>query len=201
MSDGTNSWARLLEGNQRFVGGESIRRGTTEADRRELLSGQSPFAAILSCSDSRVPPEIVFNAGVGELFVVRSAGHVLDPVALGSLIYAVDHLRVPLVMILGHSGCGAVGAAVSQSRQRANERAEEPREAADALRPILDLIAPAIWAAGVDADVDAVTRQHVILTRDRLQEHPCIAAKQDQARVDVIGAFDDLASGRVTRLP
>lgn len=201
MTDRTESWARLLDGNRRFMAGSSTRPGMTEHARKAFLDGQAPFAAVLSCSDSRVPPEIIFDAGVGELFVVRSAGNVLDPVALGSLIYAVDHLDVPLVVILGHSGCGAVGEAVRMWRDRTNGCSEERREIPDELRPIVDLIAPALRALGDDANVDDVARRHVALTRQRLQDHPCIAGNAAKGSTDVIGAFYDLASGLVTRLP
>lgn len=104
-------WQRLLEGNMRFVQG--LFKGRDLLDlRRSLTRGQSPMAAVLCCSDSRVPAEIIFDQSLGDLFVVRTAGLVLEPVGLGSLEYAVAQLQVPLVVIKGHEACGAVTAAV-----------------------------------------------------------------------------------------
>ncbi len=103
----------LLEGNDRFVSGNFVHPDHSIAERRaEVVSAQHPFAVAVTCSDSRVPPEIVFDQGLGDIFVVRTAGEVMDNVTLGTIEYAVDHLNVPLVLVLGHDGCGAVEAAV-----------------------------------------------------------------------------------------
>jgi len=187
------AWSRLIEGNRRFAAGRSTRLQMTRADRAELLNGQAPWAAVLSCSDSRVPPEIVLDTTAGELFVVRSAGHVLDPVSLGSLIYAVDHLRVPVVVILGHSDCGAVKAAISWL----GGAGECPSRPQDVLCPIIELIAPAISLAGDDATVDAVAREHAGLTRQRLLDHLIVSKSVEMRAVDVCAAFYDLSSGLV----
>lgn len=104
---------RLQEGNQRYVSGWRLhpRQG---ADRRaEVLSGQQPFAVVLTCSDSRVPPEIIFDQGLGDLFVIRVAGNVVDEIGLASIEYAVAHLHTPLVVVLGHTRCGALTAALA----------------------------------------------------------------------------------------
>jgi carbonic anhydrase len=109
-----NAARRLLEGNAEFVKAHG-------AELKRHVSGQSPFAAVLTCSDSRVPPELIFNAGLGEIFVVRDAGNVaLDDSVIGSLEYAVEHLRVPLILILGHTHCGALGAAESGPGDRSH---------------------------------------------------------------------------------
>src|SRR5687767_4377548 len=104
--------ARLKSGNARFVANASEALPITAPRRAALAQGQSPFAAVLSCADSRVPPEVVFHASLGDLFVVRAAGHVSDRSVLASLEYAAEHLRVPLVVVMGHESCGAVKAAV-----------------------------------------------------------------------------------------
>lgn len=104
---------RLVDGNKRFAQGESIHPNLGIELRNALIKEQKPYAAILSCSDSRVPIEIIFDVGLGELFVVRSAGHVLSKEALGSLEYAVGELGVKLIMILGHGNCGAVKSALN----------------------------------------------------------------------------------------
>ena len=105
--------ARLMEGNQRFVSGRAIHPNQTVERRAALAGGQTPIAIVLTCSDSRVAPELYFDQGLGDLFVIRNAGNVLDDHALGSMEYAVDHLHVPLILVVGHGKCGAVSAAVA----------------------------------------------------------------------------------------
>ena len=104
--------AALIEGNRRYQAQHVTHPHQNAARRAELAAGQHPIAAVLSCADSRVPPEIVFDQGLGDLFVVRVAGNITDDVVLGSLEYAVEHLGVPLVVVLGHYKCGAIQAAV-----------------------------------------------------------------------------------------
>jgi carbonic anhydrase len=102
----------LLEGNRRFAGSLLSHPHQDAARRTECVAGQHPVAAVLGCADSRVPPEVLFDCGIGDLFIVRNAGTVIDETSVASLEYAVDHLKVPLVMVLGHTSCGAVTAAV-----------------------------------------------------------------------------------------
>ena len=102
----------LLEGNRRFAGSSSVHPHQDSARREECLKGQKPTAAIIGCADSRIPPEVIFDCGIGDIFVIRVAGTVSDKSVIASIEYAVDHLNVPLVMVLGHASCGAVTAAV-----------------------------------------------------------------------------------------
>ncbi len=102
----------LLEGNRRFAGSLSVHPNQDVGRRKECAAGQKPIAAILGCADSRVPPEVIFDCGIGDLFVVRTAGTVIDDSVIASLEYAVEHLHIPLVMALGHTSCGAVTAAL-----------------------------------------------------------------------------------------
>ena len=128
---GSQVWQRLMEGNMRFVQGLFQGRNLLDL-RRALAQAQQPEAAVLCCSDSRVPAEIIFDQSLGDLFVVRTAGLVLDPTSIGSLEYAVAHLQVPLLVIKGHESCGAVTAAV------------EPPEATEGhIGAIIEQIAPA----------------------------------------------------------
>ena len=106
----TEALKKLKEGNARFVAGKPMARSLMK-QRKDSVAGQHPFAIVLTCSDSRVPPEHIFDAGIGEIFVVRTAGNIADAVALGSLEYAAEHLHVPLLVVVGHEGCGAVAAA------------------------------------------------------------------------------------------
>ncbi|QAA30494.1 carbonic anhydrase [Clostridium manihotivorum] len=103
----------LVEGNKRYVDNKILGHDITNTRRKALsTNGQKPFAVILSCSDSRVPPELVFDQGLGDLFIVRNAGNVIDPIALGSIEYGAEHLGAPLIVVLGHEKCGAVKAAM-----------------------------------------------------------------------------------------
>jgi len=95
----------LIKGNERFVEGRAIHPNATQESRRGLLAGQKPFAVVLGCSDSRVPPEMIFDCGLGEIFVIRVAGNILDDVVIGSIEYAAEHLGTRLVLVLGHESC------------------------------------------------------------------------------------------------
>jgi carbonic anhydrase len=106
------AWRMLVKGNKRFVEGRQKHPHESLEWRQSLASGQHPFAIILSCADSRVSPELVFDEGLGDLFVIRSAGEVLDTAVVGSIEYAIEHLGVPLIVVVGHESCGAVGAAI-----------------------------------------------------------------------------------------
>jgi carbonic anhydrase len=107
---GEDSLTRLLDGNKRFVSGEWAKKDLGETRRQELTKGQHPFATVLSCSDSRVAPELIFDQGLGDIFIVRVAGNVVEPTTLGSIEYGAEHLHTPLLVILGHESCGAVKA-------------------------------------------------------------------------------------------
>lgn len=106
------SLTKLIDGNKRFMSGELTKKDIGESRRQELTKGQQPFATVLSCSDSRVAPEIIFEQGLGDIFIVRVAGNVVEPTTLGSIEYGVEHLHTPLLFILGHESCGAVKAAL-----------------------------------------------------------------------------------------
>lgn len=107
---GDESLSKLLEGNKRFASGQLAQKDYGAERRQELTKGQHPFAIVLSCADSRVPAEIVFDQGLGDIFVVRVAGNVVEPTTLGSIEYGAEHLNAPLLVILGHESCGAVKA-------------------------------------------------------------------------------------------
>ena len=126
---------QLLRGNERFVAGRPDHPHQSAQRRRAVSrSGQQPFAIILSCADSRVPPEIIFDQGLGDLFVIRVAGNVLDDIILGTIEYAVEHMHVPLIMVLGHDQCGAVTAAVKGVEVR-----NHIQSLAEALRPAVEI--------------------------------------------------------------
>ncbi|MCH7413200.1 carbonic anhydrase [Belliella sp. R4-6] len=114
----------LLKGNERFAEDHPLHPDQTLERLRELSSGQHPVAAIVSCSDSRVPPELVFDQGLGDLFVIRNAGNIVGDYEIGSLEYAIEHLEVPIVIILGHTKCGAIGAFVDQDHDHSHHYSE-----------------------------------------------------------------------------
>ncbi len=163
----------------------------TPARRAEVAKGQHPFAAILACSDSRSGPEVLFDRGFGDLFVVRVAGNVLDRVVVESLDYAVTHLGARLVVLMGHTRCGAVIAAV------------EGHEESGDVGPMLRELRPAMAAARAmpgDTVANAV-RENVILSVKRLKESRELAHKVKSGEVKVVGAIYDLDSGKVELLP
>jgi carbonic anhydrase len=107
---GDNALQKLMDGNKRYVSGSLAKKNIGETRRNELSKGQKPFAIVITCSDSRVPPEILFDQGIGDIFVIRVAGNIVDPIVLRSIEYGAEHLNAPLLFILGHTKCGAVTA-------------------------------------------------------------------------------------------
>jgi len=116
--NGKEALEKLIEGNRRYIAGECQGEGRHEERRAETVCGQDPFAIVLGCSDSRVPPEIIFDSGIGDLFVIRVAGEVAGEFALGSIEYAALHLGTPLLLVLGHTNCGAITAAVAGAGEK-----------------------------------------------------------------------------------
>lgn len=135
--------ARLIEGNHRFVSGEPAHAHQDPEHRVELRAGQAPFAIILGCADSRVPPELVFDQGLGDLFTVRVAGNVVDEMVLASIEYAAAHLHTPLVIVLGHTGCGAV--------QAVHEAVQSGEVSSGHLPALVEAIQPALVEAQAQA--------------------------------------------------
>ena len=184
---------RLKVGNTRFVNGQA-RFPTVQKDvLAELAKGQRPLATILGCSDSRVPPELIFDAGLGELFVIRVAGNVLGREILGTLQYAAMHLQTPLFVVLGHERCGAVKAAIASKFQRA---AHESR-----IAMLLENIFPALDQLEGTEPADALLRSaveaNVRHTIEELRATPEAKALLAIGEMKLIGAVYDLKSGRV----
>ncbi|HMP01080.1 MAG TPA: carbonic anhydrase [Gemmatales bacterium] len=184
--------AQLKDGNRRFAEGACIHPHESCDWRARLVEAQHPHAVVLGCSDSRVAPEVVFDEGLGELFVVRQAGHVADDDTLGSIEYAVAHLHVPLVVVLGHEHCGAVTAAVAATQR------DEPAEGH--MQRLVDDIAPAVPETGAATKefIDQVARANVGLVVRRLRSvgpilRPCV--RRGQLRV--VGAYYHLDTGQV----
>ena len=183
----------LSEGNRRWRTLQQRHPDESQTVRRTLVNGQHPFAVILGCIDSRVPPELTFDQGLGDLMTVRSAGEVLDEAVLGSIAYGVLELGIPLVLVLGHQSCGAVSAAV---------HAEETGEALPAhIQYLADQIRPAIdHSQQGDARIDATVTAQVGLVRDRLAAEPDLAARVADCRLAIVGARYELTTQLVHRV-
>jgi carbonic anhydrase len=181
----------LLEGNSRFYEGRP-EHPNQDVDRRAgLQEGQAPFAVVFGCADSRVAAEIIFDRGLGDLFMVRTAGHVVDSAVLGSVEFAVAELGVPLVLILGHDHCGAVTAASS-----AVATGQMP---SGYIRDIVERITPAVMAVrAAGGDLDDMVAENVRQTAGLLLERsPVLAELVRSGRVKVVGVVYDLVDGRV----
>ena len=192
---------RLQAGNGRFVAGQTTRDPqTAPQNRRELADGQAPFAVILSCADSRVPPELVFDADLGELFVVRVAGNVLDPIVLGSIEFAVTALGTRLLVVLGHSACGAIEAALGQIAEPSADLSPHLQALVAALRPA---VAPVVAAnpqlAPMALHAEAVTANVVAVAGALERECTKWLGEETRERLPalVVGAEYDLGSGVV----
>jgi carbonic anhydrase len=183
----------LVDGNTRFVEERQAPHDLGAARRHELAKGQHPRAVILSCSDSRVPPEHVFDQQLGEVFVVRTAGNVADGVALGSIDYAVEHLDIPVIVVLGHRSCGAVTAALE-----AREKGLHPH---GNVVEVLKLVMPAVnQAARANAPdlLNASIEANVALEAKRLlRRSPILAERVKAGKLQIVTAIYDLESGKV----
>lgn len=185
-------WSDLMKGNERFVSGKH-----TTADfvsvRRSLAKTQKPEAVILGCADSRVPPELVFDKNLGELFVVRAAGNIADPISLGSIEYAVEHLKSKVIVVLGHESCGAVAAAVSNEEMPTRN-----------LSAIVNKIAPALEDSsscplGGEMKLACVELNVDQSAEDILKSSPIIKEAIKKGELTIIRAVYMLESGKVLR--
>lgn len=184
---------RLVQGNARFVAG---RLSPTTPDgiaarRAETAKGQKPFAIVVGCSDSRVGPEVIFDQKVGDIFVVRTAGEVVDPVELGSVEYAVAHLGSPLIMVLGHEQCGAVAAAVAGAR--------EPGHIDAVLRAIEPAVRQTKGEPG-DPVHNAVVAQALNVAAQLRGSEPILKEAVESGKLTVVAGIYNLQTGKVTLL-
>ncbi len=195
MSENRNPTPReafelLLAGNQRFVAGAPEHPNQDAARRTQTAPSQQPFAVLFGCSDSRLAAEIVFDRGLGDLFVVRTAGHVVGPEVLGSIEYGVDLLNCPLVVVLGHDSCGAVGAACAAL--------DEGLAPAGYIRDVVERVTPHVLAARTAGRVepDEILAEHVSRTVDMLLDRSRILADSVAAgRTAVVGLCYRLTDG------
>ena len=185
--------AHLKEGNARFIAGKARFQTVQKDVLAELTKGQQPYATILGCSDSRVPPELVFDAGFGELFVIRVAGNVLGPSIMGTLQYAAAHLKTPLFVVLGHDHCGAVKAAIGSKFHGATHKSR--------IEVLLENILPAL--ENLDGNqppeslLESAVEANVRHTIRQLLDTPEAKEKMSGNSMMLVGAIYDIESGTV----
>jgi carbonic anhydrase len=183
---------QLVQGNQRYVEAKLMHPNQTAERRNKIAGKQYPVAVIVSCSDSRVPPEIIFDQGLGDLFVIRLAGNIVDDAALGSIEYAVAQLGVRVIVVLGHQKCGAVEAAVGGGKVPGH------------IRSVVDAIQPAVEKAKGQAGdlLDNAIRDNIAMVVQRLQSSgPILEPLVKEGKLMVVGASYDLSDGKTTFIP
>ena len=184
---------RLKAGNERFVAGTARFPTMKKEILIDLAKGQHPYATILSCSDSRVPPELIFDAGFGELFIVRVAGNVMSPEVAGSLQYAGRHLKTPLFVVLGHTHCGAVAAAVETTLHGARQPSR--------IQLLVDCILPGLIDLDLQLNPEAMLAQaveaNVRWSMRQILETPEGRERQTEGLLKLVGAVYEIETGRV----
>ena len=184
---------RLIAGNERFQQGQAHFPTVCKETLADLAKGQQPYATILGCSDSRVPPELIFDANFGELFIVRVAGNVDSPEVMGSLQYAGQHLHTPLFLVLGHQGCGAVKAALESKLYSVQHGSR--------IQILVDNIVPGLRdldANAVDEDrLAQAVEANVRWSMQQLRDSPEGSRALEEGRAKLVGAVYEIASGRV----
>lgn len=191
----------MREGNQRFVADATLHRMGVEGRRRELTDGQEPFAIILGCSDSRVPAEIVFDQGLGDLFVIRVAGNIVQPSQIGSVEFAASKFGTRLVVVLGHSQCGAVQATLEQLQMPSEDRSPNVQSIVEFIRPSVesllerDLDANTVLDQAVRANVHAsaerLRRASSLIEQLERDDGLVIAGAEYSLETGVVDFFDD----------
>jgi Carbonic anhydrase len=180
---------RLKAGNERFVSGAARFPTVQKEILADLTKGQHPYATILSCSDSRVPPELIFDAGFGELFIIRVAGNVMSPEVAGSLQYAGRHLRTLLFLVLGHTNCGAVAAAVDTLLHGTRQHSR--------IQLLIDHILPGLAELNPESMPGQAVEANVRWTMRQILESPEGQERQAQGRMKLVGAIYEIETGYV----
>jgi len=190
---------RLREGNRRFASGDaSVDPLESERRRGELVSGQEPFAVVLGCSDSRVPVEIVFDQGLGDLFVIRVAGNIVAPSQVGSVEFAAERFRVRLVVVLGHTGCGAVQATLDELRRPLQDQSRNLRSIVDRIRPSVESLMAGAPRRDSEALMRDAVRANVRASVDHLRHGSAVLEELiEKDGLLVVGAEYSLESGLV----
>jgi carbonic anhydrase len=178
----------LVEGNQRFSKDKSLHLDRTSERRQELISNQTPFAAIVGCSDSRVAPEIIFDQGIGDLFIVRVAGNVVGPLELDSVEYSVLYLNSSIVMVLGHENCGAVGAVIDGNTKD--------------IEAVAELIQPAVDATKMQKEsrLENTIKTNAKMMAEQLRNTPVLGGMIAKKKLSIVAAYYNFHTGKVELL-
>jgi carbonic anhydrase len=193
----------LMKGNERFVAGKPAAKEVGEAARKELVKGQHPIATILTCSDSRVPPEHIFDKGLGEIFVIRTAGNITDKVCLGTIEYGVEHLHTPVLMIMGHTHCGAVKATIEAVESK---DAHGHGEDAGNIGTLVETIKPAVEKAQKEDPkhenlADKSVEENVKLVYQTiLEKSPIVKKLVEEKKLKIVLAIYSMETGKVKLL-
>lgn len=184
---------KLKEGNERFMKGHSIHPDESLARIKEIKKAQHPFVTVVSCSDSRIPPELIFDQGLGDIFTIRTAGNVIGDYELGSVEYAVEHLECKLIVVLGHESCGAIQAFLSSGNERHKDHIQniiDYLSKEQEQKDILDSL-----TSNPDLAVRANIQHGVTLLKNST---PILKSMYESKKVKIIGAYYDLDNGKVT---
>jgi carbonic anhydrase len=190
---------RLKEGNRRYVSGEhQLDTAASQARRDALATGQEPFAIILGCSDSRAPAEIVFDAGLGDLFVIRVAGNIVAPSQVGSVEFAAARFGTPLVVVLGHTKCGAIAATLEELARPSEAQSRNLRSIVDRIRPAVVAMHATELRQNPEALARAAVRANIMLSVDHLRHGSDILEQLIlKDKLQVVGAEYSIETGNV----
>ncbi len=183
---------KLKEGNEKFVSGHPVHPDESLNRIRELKKGQNPFAVVLSCSDSRLPPELIFDQGLGDIFSIRTAGNIIGDYELGSIEYAVEHLHCKLIVVLGHENCGAIQAYAASEHEKHN----------DHIQKLIDYIAAEeeeqIVPDSLKSNIDVLVKANILHGVNLLKSSvPVLKPLVDKNEIEIIGGYYDLDNGKV----
>jgi carbonic anhydrase len=194
IADPDAALKELMDGNKRFVDAQMVHPAQDPATRLRVSQGQRPFATILTCSDSRLPPEVIFDQGLGDLFVIRVAGNVVDPALLGSVEYSVVHLHAPLVLVIGHDRCGAVEATLENIQDNTTPHGD--------IAALVEAIKPAVPVAEERPGglLDNTIRVNAEMSRDTIAKSSELEEPLKSGRLKVLAAYYGLDAGTVTLL-
>jgi carbonic anhydrase len=190
--DTQSPFDKLKEGNERFVKGRPVHPDETLTRITELKKGQNPFAVVISCSDSRLPPELIFDQGLGDIFSIRTAGNVIGDYELGSIEYAIEHLHCKLIIVLGHENCGAIQAYAASENEKHH----------DHIQKLVDYIADEeeeqVIPDSLKSNIDVLVKANILHGVNLLKSStPVLKEFVDRNEIKIIGAYYDLDSGEV----
>ena len=200
MTTANEAIKRLREGNERFVSGvRSIAAIAKQIQRAEFIENQAPFAIILGCSDSRAPAEIIFDQGLGDLFVIRVAGNIVAPSQIGSVEFAAERFGIPLVVVLGHSMCGAVKATIEDLELSNTERSQNVQSIVSRIRPAVEPLFDTELRGKPDKLLASAIRANILAAMNHLRHGSQILENLiKQGNLEIVGAEYSLGTGEVT---